>query len=81
MDLLEQRDPQHLCAIQPTTPPIGSPLSQQVGLHELPDLGVLVQQGPHHLQLSGMLVRAPGGHERELSFSELAHRFTPRFAI
>ncbi len=83
VDLLEQRDPQHLVAAQPRTTSILPPPLQEILLDELPDLRVRIQDPGRHLQLSGMLMRAPCGRQRELDFLELAHRFTPgrRFSV
>jgi hypothetical protein len=83
MNLLQQRDPEHLIATQPTTSPIAAAPLQEIVLDEFSDLRMRIQNPGHHLQLSGMLVRAPDGHERSLRFSELAHRFTPdrRFSV
>jgi hypothetical protein len=73
--------PKHLIAIEAPTSRIGLASRQQILLNELPDLRAFRILA--HLQLSGMLVQAPRGHERELDFSELAHRSPPgsRFAV
>jgi hypothetical protein len=79
VDLLQQRGPKHLGAAQAAPTRVDPAIPDEIALHKLSELGMRVQNLAPHLQLSGMLMDAPRGHERQLDFSELAHRFTPQF--
>ncbi len=78
-DQLERRDADDLVSAQTGATRVGASIAEQVLANQLSDLRTLVQNPARHLQLSGMLMRAPRGHQRKLRFSELAHCFTPQF--
>ncbi len=78
VDLLDKSDSKNLIAAETPAACIRTPIPHQISLHEFAELFVRLENPGDHLQLSGMLVGTPSGRERELGFSELAHRFTPR---
>jgi len=63
MDLLEQRDPQHLSAGQSGAAGVRARRAHHVPMDELPDLRMLIQNLARRGERLGVCVRTPGGSE------------------
>ncbi len=79
VDLLDQGDAENLISTEAATPRVRSSLPDQVLVDEHTHFRMRIQDPGDHLQFSGMLMGPPSGRERELNFSELAHRLPAGF--
>ena len=78
MDLLEERNPEHLVARESGAAGVGARHPHHVPMHELPDLWMAIQNLAGRGELLDMRVRAPAGSQRKLDVSEIAHCLTPQ---